>query len=114
MRHKATEVPLKAIHAVGVVQGNEVHLTPIHSVQQFRPDMSYLDDVAANADDSRSNVAQAVRIQTQFRRADEKASAARRHSYAYLKQYQDDEPWVRLRPHAISVSAAPPDSEAAL
>lgn len=104
MRHKATEVPLKAIHAVGVVQGNEVHLTPIHSVQQFRPDMSYLDEATAGADESKP-VAQAVRIQTQFRRADEKASAARRNSYAYLKQYQEDEPWVRMRPHAISVSA---------
>lgn len=46
-RLKSTEVSFKAVHTIGIVEGNTLHLAPITSIQQLRPDMSHLDIPAA-------------------------------------------------------------------
>jgi DNA-directed RNA polymerase-3 subunit RPC5 len=40
----STEVPLKTNYAVGVLINNELHITPIQHVLQFRPSFQHLED----------------------------------------------------------------------
>jgi hypothetical protein len=40
-----------------------------------------------------------VRVTQSFRRSDDRAQAARRHSYLYLRQHEEADAWVPLQPH---------------
>lgn len=44
IRHRAVEMPMHAQHLVGIVEGHTLHLHPLASIQQVKPDMSYLDE----------------------------------------------------------------------
>ena len=97
IKHRSAQVPLKAVHTVGVVAGGALHLHPLTSMQQLRPDMGFLDPQpelpspsAAASSSSSSSAAggqQSVsKVGPQFRRVEDKAAQmARRSTWTYLQ-----------------------------
>lgn len=104
MRHRASELPMQCIHLLGIMRGGALHLHPVASLQQVKPDMSYLDEALRSAADESAAAAAAAasaagaptRVTATFRRTDERALAARRSSYAFLRAYEESAPWQSL------------------
>lgn len=104
MRHRASELPMQCLHFLGIMRGGALHLHPVASLQQVKPDMSYLDEALRSAADESAAAAAAAasaagaptRVTATFRRTDERALAARRSSYAFLRAYEESVPWQSL------------------
>lgn len=104
MRHRAQEMPMEGQHMIGVLDGRCLHLHPLASVQQVRPDMSYVDEALSgvNSSDGLDGGASSAlpsaahKATASFKRSDERANAARKSSYNYLKQHEEAIPWQPL------------------
>ncbi|KAG6549694.1 hypothetical protein Mapa_008674 [Marchantia paleacea] len=115
----SSKVALTTSYAIGVLQGNKLHLNPLQAVVQLRPSMKYLDEgdaqkkkqAAASNGDGDEEMADAeateaapelVALQVNVRRREtEWQEENRLHSHAYLKQLDDAEPWIPLEPHGV-------------
>jgi DNA-directed RNA polymerase-3 subunit RPC5 len=92
----STNVPLKTNYAVGVIRGNDLHITALQNIIKFEPSMTHLEGgftgserVIERAEKEKKEKPQAQLIQTTFRsQSDEKA---RQKSYEYLKQQEQQE-----------------------
>ncbi|CAM6101262.1 unnamed protein product [Calypogeia fissa] len=116
----SSKVSLTTSYAIGVLQGNKLHLNPLQAVVQLRPSMKYLDEAdakkkthaSASGVDGDEDMADAeapeaatpelVALQVNVRRREtEWQEENRLHSHAYLKQIDDAEPWIPLEPHGV-------------
>eukprot|EP01102_Stenamoeba_stenopodia_P012236 TRINITY_DN3836_c0_g1_i2.p1 TRINITY_DN3836_c0_g1~~TRINITY_DN3836_c0_g1_i2.p1 ORF type:complete len:696 (-),score=215.08 TRINITY_DN3836_c0_g1_i2:75-2162(-) len=110
----SSTVPLRTNFAVGVIRGDEVHLTPILppncGVLQMRPSFSHLvvpkaekevDQKGEEEEEEAAENDEEIRpLQVQFKKKEnERAVAARQRSHAYLKQLEEDEVWAELDYH---------------
>jgi hypothetical protein len=109
MKHTASEVSLKSSHFVGIVDSSDdipcVHLHPLESLQIVRPDMRYLDVAEAPVVTKKST--EPTRMTAQFKRTDARAVAARKNSFAHLKEVEESDPWVPLSTHSAEVRFGP-------
>ncbi|KAL2651484.1 hypothetical protein R1flu_019612 [Riccia fluitans] len=116
----SSKIPISASYAIGVLQGNKLHLNHVQAVVQMRPSMKYLDEgdahkkkqastssgdgdeemaeAATNTDASAELVALQVNVR---RRETEWQEENRLQSHAYLKQLDEAEPWIPLEPHGV-------------
>jgi DNA-directed RNA polymerase-3 subunit RPC5 len=120
-RHKlvSSKVEPKTSFAVGLLRGEQLHLTPLQSTMQFRPRFDWKDDedaankknaggaAARGADDvvmeeagSGSDGEQApapvVQVKVSKRESD-KAKEIRKSSHAYLREQEEKEPWLNVQ-----------------
>jgi len=121
-RHKLVSSKLepKTSFAVGLLRGEQLHLTPLQSMLQFRPrfdgkdeedaaqkkagssaaSKSAADDVvmedAGSGSDGEHAPAPVVQVKVSKRESD-KAKEIRRSSYAYLREQEEKEPWLNVK-----------------
>lgn len=109
-------------YVLGLVRSdrNELHLTPVDSVFQFRPDMRYLDSSAAeikqaekedrdgNSSQSETETPAVKAITMRFAGPnEEKLKKARESSYAFKQQKVATEEWIDLTYHSsVSTNSA--------
>ena len=123
-RHKlvSSKVAPKTSFAVGLLRGEQLHLTPLQSMLQFRPRFDWkdeedaaqkqrssaaaaggkgptgddvpMDDVGSGSD-AEQQPAPVVQVKVSKRESD-KAKEIRRSSYAYLREQEDKEPWLSV------------------
>jgi hypothetical protein len=103
MKHASSEVPLKTVNAIGVLDADGLHLSPVHSLQIIRPDISYLDPVDPKPVASTSETLQPVRMTA----ASLRPADPRRKKEPFMTQQQLDEsdPWIPLTVHTADVRA---------
>jgi hypothetical protein len=101
MKHKSSEVPLKTVNAIGVLDANGLHLSPVHSLQIIRPDMSYLDvpdpkaaAAAAAAAEGAADSLQPVRLTAASRRT--VSPFLKKESYTLMQRQDESDAWVSL------------------
>lgn len=110
----STCIESRTTYAVAALRGNELHLTPIHGgILAFRPSFAHLDaadaekkkaeeeDIAPvheEEDDEDVPIAKPLTVQFK-RRENERTALAKKQSHAFLKQVEDEEPWVNLQCH---------------
>jgi hypothetical protein len=109
IKMKSTTAPVRSGLVALVADTDGVYLTPINTVLQMRPDLSYIDlvaqDTALKAASSSSR-AEAPRLQAQSRRVDDSGSAVRVPSLQQLEQLRHFEEAKPLS-MAIREGAAP-------
>jgi len=129
-RHKlvSSKVEPKTSFAVGLLRGEQLHLTPLQSLLQFRPRFDWKDEedaaskrasstgggsaavAKAGADDvameeagsgsDGENAAAAPVVQVKVsKRESDKAQQIRRSSHAYLREQEDKEAWLNVELH---------------
>ena len=130
-RHKlvSSKVEAKTSFAVGLLRGEQLHLTPLQSLLQFRPRYDWKDEedsalkkanasgaqsgssgknedlVMEDASGSDGEAAAAAVVQVKVsRRESDKAKEIRRSSHAYLREQEGREAW-------LNVSLLGPESE---
>ncbi|XP_002988629.2 DNA-directed RNA polymerase III subunit RPC5 [Selaginella moellendorffii] len=116
----STQGNLSTNYAIGILQGNKLHLNPLHAIVQLRPSLSYLneadeqkkknitrvesDDEMPDAEEGAATekkpepVAFKVEIKKQ---ETERQQQSRLMSYAHLKQLEEAEAWITLEPHGL-------------
>jgi len=96
-------------YAVGILNDNELHLTPVAGVLALKPSLAYLDrgDKTAKREgrlpgqqqeeeDEEDNKPQAVTVK--FAKGDlEKDKARKEKTYSYQQAKQDEEPWLQMK-----------------
>eukprot|EP00903_Cladosiphon_okamuranus_P021669 g19922.t1 len=107
-KHTGSRVRPATNFAFGVIRGDEFHLTPVHATMQMRPCFRHIDEAKAlevemDLDDPDNGGAKATAERPQqvsFKKKEsERATAARKSTYAYKKSIEDAEPWVPLEVH---------------
>ncbi|CAN0399070.1 unnamed protein product, partial [Ectocarpus sp. 12 AP-2014] len=106
-KHTGSRVRPATNFAFGVIRSDELHLTPIHATMQMRPCFQHIDEAKAqeiemDLDDPDNGGAKEAEKpqQVSFKKKEsERATAARKSSYAYKKSIEDAEPWVALEVH---------------
>eukprot|EP00026_Physarum_polycephalum_P005152 Phypoly_transcript_05181.p1 GENE.Phypoly_transcript_05181~~Phypoly_transcript_05181.p1 ORF type:complete len:577 (+),score=111.30 Phypoly_transcript_05181:182-1912(+) len=109
-------VQLKTNYAIGIFRKDEIHLTPLQSIYQFRPSFAYLDaadearklmqkkdekeeeeSAPMDVDDEFKTVApRPVQLQYRFK---ESARGAQRPTLAQLRKIEESEPWQIFKFH---------------
>eukprot|EP01111_Echinosteliopsis_oligospora_P015749 TRINITY_DN6320_c0_g1_i1.p2 TRINITY_DN6320_c0_g1~~TRINITY_DN6320_c0_g1_i1.p2 ORF type:complete len:280 (-),score=87.76 TRINITY_DN6320_c0_g1_i1:987-1826(-) len=111
-------IPHKTNYAIGVFRGDELHLTPLTTIYQFRPTFPYIDKAEEErkklikeeeAPDEDSNIAPEDdefagggprTIQVQFKRKETpRMMAGGRLTHAMMMKMEDDESWSALSFH---------------
>lgn len=109
-------VPDTSRYAVGILDANEFHLTPLDAVLSLRPSFEYLDksdktarnegrllgadteeDEAAEAGTSQEMKAVTVRFAKGGKMDQERVGKIREKSYEYQQKMAKQEPWTRVR-----------------
>ncbi|CAM9968614.1 unnamed protein product [Scytosiphon promiscuus] len=106
-KHTGSRVRPATNFAFGVIRNGEFHLTPVHATMQMRPCFQHIDEAKAleievDLDDPDNGGAKAPEKpqQVSFKKKEsERATAARKSTYAYKKSIEDAEPWVALEVH---------------
>ena len=108
-------------YAVGILGSNELHVTPLSSVLQLRPDLKYLDKAdktakaegrslddpddpvsAASGDAGAGQDAPELRpVTVRFSKSGEAAKKHREKSYEYQMKKAEEEPWRVTRFHHV-------------
>lgn len=94
-------VPPKTNYAVGVVREGQLHLTPIHAVCRMLPDLDYINQ--AMQQDAEPQQPEETKIEVtpllvRFQKKENERSAAyQKVTHAYMKQLQDQEPFIDLK-----------------
>merc|ERR1711997_825867 len=91
-------------YAVGILDQNELHITPIEGVLSLRPSMEYLDqsDKTAKADGGDADMkAVTVRFARGGQNEKEKYAKLREKSYEYQQKKLREEPWVKTNFHQL-------------
>ena len=103
-------------YAVGILGGNELHMTPLQGVLQLRPNLGYLDKSdktakaegrATLAEDNADDPADAAgaeedvkQVTVRFAKSDSDAAKKyREKSYDYQVRKREEEPWIPTRHH---------------
>lgn len=97
---------LNAKYFAAVFHEDALHLTPLPSVIQLRPSLTYLDDIDAKTKASTKKMADMDKaaqpdsvkaVQVHFRKKEtEEQLAARLNSYSFLKRQIDEEDWTSI------------------
>ena len=123
-RHKlvSSKVEPKTSFAVGLLRGDQLHLTPLQSMLQFRPRFDWKDEEdaaqkkantsgssgakaaaddavmedAGSGSDGEAMPAPVVQVKVSKRESD-KAKEIRRSSHAYLREQEEKEPWQSVQ-----------------
>ncbi|CAM9187559.1 unnamed protein product [Ectocarpus sp. 6 AP-2014] len=106
-KHTGSRVRPATNFAFGVIRSDELHLTPIHATMQMRPCFQHIDEAKAqeiemdldDPDNSGTKEAEKPQQVSFKKKESERATAARKSSYAYKKSIEDAEPWVALEVH---------------
>lgn len=110
IRFASKPVPPKTNYAVGVVREGQLHLTPLHAVSRMFPDLDYINQAIQQDSEPQApeEKVEATPLLVKFQRKDnERTAAYQKVTHAYMKQIQDQEPFVDLK-------MAPPKSVALL
>lgn len=119
LRLQSSCVPALSNYAVGVFRQGQLHLTPLSSIMQMRPSLSYIDD-AINEEEIDIDMEEKVEpppaemkeVQFQFKKKQsERALSAIQNSYAFKKQQIDAENWIELQVHELSTAGADDEFE---
>ncbi|KAA0148307.1 hypothetical protein FNF28_07457 [Cafeteria roenbergensis] len=107
MAQTSTLAPLASGLAVAVVRGSALHLTPVETVLQMRPDLGHIDRAAeANAASDPSNKGKApTRLQSQARRRPDAATSHRQMTLAQLALIRESEEATPLKVFQASKAA---------
>lgn len=129
----SSEVPQQNPLMVGFIQNNNFYMCGIDNVLQFRPvmnkahsllkvevlesdsdfesavrnELDYDEDSTPNGSSSNTNNPENVKQIQLKRKESERAQSARLQSYSYLKQEEEMEPWVGLKPFPIGIVHLP-------
>lgn len=104
--HKGTKVDAVTNYAIGVVQDGKFHLTPLHATLQMRPSFKHIDDAKAaeveiDEDDEMNGKGPEEPHVIGFRKKEsERATQARKNSYAYKHAIEEAESWIDLAVHS--------------
>ncbi|CAB1119964.1 unnamed protein product [Ectocarpus sp. CCAP 1310/34] len=106
-KHTGSRVRPATNFAFGVIRSDELHLTPIHATMQMRPCFQHIDEAKAqeiemdldDPDNGGTKEAEKPQQVSFKKKESERATAARKSSYAYKKSIEDAEPWVALEVH---------------
>lgn len=103
-------------YAVGIVHGNEIHITPLKGIIQLRPHFPYLDRSDKRARDTEKAQAteveevveeQAQQVTVKFARSEnERIRKLKEKSFNYLAQKSAEEPWCHTHwqhTHTVAV-----------
>ncbi|XP_059099370.1 DNA-directed RNA polymerase III subunit RPC5-like isoform X2 [Tigriopus californicus] len=111
----AKAVPNASRYAVGILGGNELHITPLEAVLQLRPNLGYLDksDKTAKAEgrtlddpddpqDDKEEEVEAKPVTVRFAKSGtDYAKKQREKSFAFQQKKSEEEPWIPTRFHHV-------------
>jgi DNA-directed RNA polymerase III subunit RPC5 len=126
-RHRlvSSKVEPKTSFAVGLLRGDQLHLTSLQSMLQFRPRFDWKDeedaahrkanasgasavkaedvamDEVGSGSDGEAPAAPVVQVKVSKRESD-KAKEIRRSSHAYLREQEEKEAWIQVQLHGPS------------
>ncbi|XP_042443771.1 DNA-directed RNA polymerase III subunit RPC5-like isoform X2 [Zingiber officinale] len=90
--------PSLASYAIGILDGNQLHLNPVHAVVQLRPSMTHLNpEMKENAQTAESS----TKSDTNAVDSPGLSIKQERFGHASLNKGENDEPWVSLEYHPI-------------
>eukprot|EP00752_Nemacystus_decipiens_P016290 g14568.t1 len=108
-KHTGSRVRPATNFGFGVIRSDEFHITPVHATMQMRPCFKHIDEAKALEiemdlddpdNDNGGTKAPERPQQVSFKKKEsERATAARKSTYAYKKSIEDAEPWVPLEVH---------------
>ena len=95
-------------YAVGILDGNEFHLTPLSAILSLRPNFEYLDksDKTAKQEgrvdneedaDEPSEESQVKQVNVRFARAGSSREKQQKNSFEMQQKKLKEEPWTRVR-----------------
>ncbi|XP_035204820.1 DNA-directed RNA polymerase III subunit RPC5-like isoform X2 [Stegodyphus dumicola] len=92
-------------YAVGYLRKGELHITPLHSVVEFRPSFTYMDKMEAQAkkgNEEEEEEEEAVPVTVRFEGPNaERDRQIQQKSYKYLQQKSATEPWIDVAYHPL-------------
>ena len=104
----STHIPQNAMLAIGVIQNNAFHITPVKNVLQLRPCFdghsahSETVEMQQSSEDEDAEVQETKMQQVQLKRTEtERMEATRLQSYAHYKSKEESEPRVKLNVYQI-------------
>ncbi|EDQ86070.1 uncharacterized protein MONBRDRAFT_34021 [Monosiga brevicollis MX1] len=104
----STCTPQASPYAAALIHRGEVHVAPLRNVFQLRPNLHHLDEAearqkaakaAGNEEEAADGPAESdSRVRVKVKRVETaRAAAARKKSYAHMRQQIDEETWVPLQ-----------------
>lgn len=92
----STLIPLKTNYCIGVLRGDQFHITPLKHIVQMRPKMDYLseDKYAKEKISKKDKKVQAKLITATVQSKQEEENQKK--SFEYLKQIEQSEPWIKM------------------
>ncbi|CAI5486119.1 unnamed protein product [Closterium sp. Naga37s-1] len=120
------QLHLATNYAVGMLQGDQLHLNPLHAVVQLRPSLDYLDSAADKAEggkgkkkgagevaeeeemgDGEDGEAGPVALEVSLKKREtEEQEEMRLQSYAHIHALREKEPWQQLQAFSASSEEA--------
>ncbi|CAI5946963.1 unnamed protein product, partial [Closterium sp. NIES-65] len=118
----SSQLHLATNYAVGMLQGDQLHLNPLHAVVQLRPSLDYLDSAADKAEggkgkkkgageaaeeeemgDGEDGEAGPVALEVSLKKREtEEQEEMRLQSYAHIHALREKEPWQQLQAFSAS------------
>ncbi|XP_057858301.2 uncharacterized protein LOC131067349 [Cryptomeria japonica] len=107
----SSKTPLSTGHALGILRGNKLHLSPVHAAVQLRTHLGYVNKgeehckkIVAdeeNEEEPQEAKPELVPLKVELKKETERQEKMRLQSHAYIKQLDEAEPWIPLEAHGI-------------
>jgi DNA-directed RNA polymerase III subunit RPC5 len=101
---QSSQIPLKTNYCVGVLRGDQFHITPLKNILQLRPKLEYLSEdkhVQEKVTNKKKTTSQPRLVYATMQTKEDEET--RKKSYEYAKQMEQSEPWVNLKVYQKNV-----------